>query len=66
MDEGTERPIALRWKVLMGIGALLIALGAFIDWPPPVDSSLPETSAFLYVLGTLVGGAGLLAGLQRD
>ena len=66
MEEGTERPIALRWKVLTGMGALLIALGAFIDWPPPLDASLPETSSFLLVLGALVGAAGILAGLQRN
>lgn len=60
------RQIALRWKVLEGIGVVLIALAVFIDWPPRLDPSLPETSSFLLILGALVGGAGLLAGLNHE
>jgi hypothetical protein len=71
-SEGTRqtdverRRIALRWKVLQGVGAILIALGMFIDWPARVDASLPETSSFLLILGTLVGGAGLFGGMRQE
>jgi hypothetical protein len=58
--------IALRWKVLQGVGMILIGLGAFIDWPARVDASLPETSSFLVILGLLVGGAGLFAGFGQE
>ena len=61
-----RRRIAWRWKVLQGVGGILIALGIFIDWPARVDASLPETSSFLLILGMLIGGAGLFAGLRQD
>lgn len=60
------RQMALRWKVMEGVGAVLIALAVFIDWPPRLDPSLPETSSFLLILGALVGGAGFLAGLKHE
>lgn len=60
------RRIALRWKLLQGIGVILIAMGIFIDWPARVDASLPETSSFLLIIGTLVGGAGLFAGMRQE
>ena len=61
-----RRRYAWRWKLLQGVGGILIALGLFIDWPARVDASLPETSSFLVILGTLVGGAGLFAGMRQD
>lgn len=60
------RRITLRWRIMKAVGAILIALGVFIDWPPRLDPSLPETSSFLLILGALVGGAGFLAGLQHE
>jgi hypothetical protein len=60
------RRIALRWKVLQAVGVILIALGTFVDWAPRVDPSLPETSSFLLMLGTLVGAAGLFAGMWQE
>lgn len=60
------RRIALRWKMLQAVGMILIALGTFGDWAPRVDPSLPETSSFLLILGMLVGGAGLFAGIRQE
>lgn len=60
------RGIALRWKLLQSVGAVLIALGLFIDWPARLDASLPETSSFLLILGVLVGGAGFFAGRREE
>ena len=62
----TIRGMALRWKVLVALGALLIALAMFIDWPPPGESSLPETKSFLLFLGVIVGLAGLIVGFFRE
>lgn len=58
--------MALRWKLLIGIGTLLISLGLFIDWPPQTDSSLPDTRSFFLLLGGVVGISGLVIGLKRD
>jgi hypothetical protein len=60
------KQMALRWKVLEGLGVILIALAVFIDWPPRLDPSLPETSSFLLIVGALVGGAGFLGGLSHE
>jgi hypothetical protein len=62
----TIRGMALRWKVLVALGALLIALAMFVDWPPPSESSLPETKSFLLFLGAIVGMAGLIVGFWRE
>jgi hypothetical protein len=62
----TARRISIRWKVLQGLGAILIAMGLFIDWPPPQEANLPDTSSFLIILGGLLGVAGLLAELRRE
>jgi hypothetical protein len=58
--------MALRWKLLVALGAVLIALALFVDWPPPSESGLPETKSFLLFLGALVGMAGLLVGIMRE
>lgn len=62
----TAQRISIRWKVLQALGAALIALGLFVDWPPPQEANLPDTSSFLIILGGLLGAAGLLAALQRE
>ena len=62
----TIRGMALRWKVLVALGALLITLAMFIDWPPPSEPSLPETKSFLLFLGVMVGLAGLIVGFFRE
>jgi hypothetical protein len=62
----TERRISIRWKVMQALGAILIALGFFIDWPPPQEANLPDTSSFLIILGGLLGTAGLLAALRHE
>lgn len=62
----TARRIAIRWKVMQALGAVLIAMGLFLDWPPPQEASLPDTSSFLIILGGLLGAAGLLAAIQKD
>jgi len=62
----TARRISVRWKVLQALGAVLIALGIFIDWAPPQEPSLPDTSSFLVLLGGLLSAAGLFTAFQRD
>lgn len=62
----TTRRISIRWKVLQALGAILIAMGLFVDWPPPQEANLPDTSSFLIIVGGLLGAAGLLAALQRE
>ena len=62
----TAARISIRWKVLQGFGAILIAMGLFIDWPPPQEATLPDTSSFLIILGGLLGATGLLAALRRE
>jgi hypothetical protein len=58
--------MALRWKLLLGLGIALIALGLGVDWPPQTDSSLPDTRSFFLLLGGVVGISGLVIGLKRD
>ncbi|MDK2741482.1 MAG: hypothetical protein H8K03_13830 [Nitrospira sp.] len=68
-EEGSQQTfqrISIRWKVLQALGAVLIALGLFIDWPPPQEANLPDTSSFLIILGGLLGAAGLLAAFRHE
>jgi hypothetical protein len=58
--------MVLRWKLLVGLGIALIALGLSVDWPPETDSSLPNTKSFFLLLGGVVGVAGLVIGLTRE
>lgn len=60
-----SRRIEIRWKVLQALGAILIALGLFIEWPPPQEAYLPDTSSLLIILGGFIGIAGLLAALRH-
>ncbi len=62
----TDRRITIRWKVMLTLGAILIAMGLFGDWPPSQDSSLPDTSSFLIIVGGLLGAVGFLAALRRE
>jgi hypothetical protein len=62
----TDQRISIRWKVLQALGAVLIALGLFVDWPPPQEASLPDTSSFLIILGGLLGAVGFFAALRRE
>jgi len=56
-----SQQLSIRWKLLQVVGAVLIALSIFIEWPSSADTSLPQTSSFLFVLGALVLLAGLIA-----
>lgn len=58
--------ISLRGTVMQALGAVLIAMGLFVDWPPSSEAGLPDTSSFLLILGVLVGAAGLLAAFRRE
>ncbi len=58
--------MALRWKLLLGLGTALITLGLGIDWPPQTDSSLPNTRSFFLLLGGVIGISGLVIGLTRN
>lgn len=60
------RGMALRGKLLVALGALLIALALSVDWPTPSESSLPETKSFLLFLGATVGMAGVVVGFLRE
>lgn len=62
----TDRRIAMRWKVLQALGAILIALGLLIDWPPQQETTLPDTSSFLMIIGTLLGVVGLMLSLRGN
>ena len=62
----TVRGISIRWKILQVLGAVLIAMGLFIDWPPPTESNLPDTSSFLIILGGLVGAAGFFVAFRHE
>jgi hypothetical protein len=62
----TGRRITARWKVMLALGTVLIALGLFVDWPPPTDPNLPNTSSFLVILGGLLGAVGLLTAFRRE
>jgi hypothetical protein len=55
----------LRWKVMLALGAIFIALGMCVDWSPSQDASLPNTPSFLVILGILLGFAGLLTATRR-
>ncbi|MBS0181782.1 MAG: hypothetical protein JSS39_05220 [Nitrospira sp.] len=61
----TDRRITIRWKVMLALGTVLIVLGLFVDWPPPQEAGLPDTSSFLVILGGLLCAAGFLAALRR-
>jgi len=61
-----SRRWSLRWKVLQGVGAALIALSVMVEWPLPSDPSVPATQYLLLVLGLLVFVAGLFAKRCRD
>jgi hypothetical protein len=61
----TAQRISIRWKVMLLLGTALVALGVFVDWPAPQESSLPDTSSFLTILGGLLGAAGLLAAIRK-
>jgi len=56
-----SRRLSLRWKLLQIVGTVLIALSVFFEWQSSADTSLPQTSSFLLVLGALVLLAGLIA-----
>jgi hypothetical protein len=58
--------MALRWKLLIGLGIALIALGLGVDWPPKPDPSLPDTQSFFLLLGGILGAAGMPIGLRRE
>ncbi len=62
--ENNQR-FALRRKVMLALSTALIALGIYVDWSPSQDTSLPDTSSFLIILGGLLGLAGLLAATRR-
>ncbi|HLZ34670.1 MAG TPA: hypothetical protein VKP13_11670 [Nitrospira sp.] len=61
----TARCPSLRWKVLQGVGASLMALAVLVDWPPPVETSLPQTLSFPLAVGMLVFVAGLIADKEK-
>ncbi|WP_455245552.1 hypothetical protein [Petrachloros mirabilis] len=58
--------MALRWKLLVVLGAVFITLALSVDWPPPGESGLRETKSFLLFLGVVVGVAGLIVGFFRE
>jgi lipid-A-disaccharide synthase-like uncharacterized protein len=58
--------ISLRWKVLQVLGAILIALGLFVDWSPPQEANLPDTASFFVILGVLIMATGFLLALRRE
>lgn len=62
----TERKISLRWKALQVLGAILMALGLFIDWSPPQEAHLPDTASFFVIVGVLVMTTGFLLALRRE
>ncbi|MDH4154729.1 MAG: hypothetical protein OEV01_13160 [Nitrospira sp.] len=72
MPEGIQEDTAekhhrltLRWKVMLTLSTVLIMLGIGIDWSPPQDASLPDTSSFLVILGILLGFGGMLTATRR-
>lgn len=58
--------MTLRWKMLVGLGGSLIALGLIGDWPPPTDPSLPDTQVFLWCLGGIVLVAGIVIAMKHE
>ena len=65
-DVPVSRRLSFRWKVLQGLGAVLVALAVMIYWPTASDPTLPSTRSFLLMLGACVFVAGLLAERRRD
>lgn len=55
------RRLSVRRKLIQAIGAALILLSVFIEWPAESDPLLPGTRSFLLVIGIIVFLAGLLA-----
>lgn len=51
---------------MQAFGALFIAMGVFVDWPPPQDAGLPDTPSFLIILGALLIAIGLMIALRRE
>jgi len=64
MVENNQR-VTHRWKVMLALSTILIALGICVIWSPSQDTRLPDTSSFLVILGVLLGFAGLLAATRR-
>ena len=62
----TGRRITIRWKGVLALSIVLIALGLSVDWPPPQETSVPTTSSFLIILGGLLGAVGLLTVLRGE
>jgi hypothetical protein len=62
----TDRRIAIRWKGMLALSIVLIALGLFVEWPPPQETRVPNTSSFLIILGGLLGAVGLLTALRGE
>jgi hypothetical protein len=63
MQEDTSEKnhrLAVRWKVMLALSTILVTLGICIDWSPPQDAGLPDTSTFLVILGILLGFGGIL------
>ncbi|MBX3301674.1 MAG: LPXTG cell wall anchor domain-containing protein [Nitrospira sp.] len=52
--------------MLQVLGAILMALGLFIDWPPPQEANLPDTASFFLIVGALIMTAGFLLALRRE
>lgn len=57
--------LRLRWKVMLALGTSLILLGLCIDWAPPQEAGLPDTSSFLVILGMLLSLVALLTAIRR-
>ncbi|MCP9469599.1 MAG: hypothetical protein NNA31_06315 [Nitrospira sp.] len=55
----------LRGKILIGLGASLIAWGLAGNWPAKSDPTLSDTRSFFLFLGGVVGIAGLLVAIRR-
>lgn len=62
----TDRRIIIRWQVMLALSTVLMAMGLFVDWPPPQETSIPNTSSFLISLGGLLGAVGLLTALRGE
>jgi len=62
----TDRRITIRWKGMLALSIVLIALGLSVDWPSPQETSVPTTSSFLIILGGLLGAVGLLTALRGE
>jgi hypothetical protein len=60
----TDRRITIRWKGMLALSIIFISLGLFVEWPPPQEASVPNTSSFLIILGGLLGAVGLLTALR--